>query len=697
MIRAIYLIVATVVIEATSVEDSPIEKVLTMLGDLQAEVVTEGKAEAETYDKFACFCKDVTEEKSKAITDGSDEKSELEATINTETSKRDELDEKVNGFVKRLGEIEEEVKEAMDSRHAEKLEFDKNVLDMEGALQALESAIEQLKASKPTLLQIKSIQTSVRKAMVMADALGLTVGSPKSQKALSAMMIHQRAEVPDEVYEFHSQEIIDILEGLLKDFKSGKTTLDEEEVKAVEAHEKMISALEEEKESKTKEMEDAKAEKATAQETIAEKSGELSTISATLLDDQEYLKDLSAKCNEKAKLWDERTAARSDELGAISQAISIIKGLTKKEEPALVQIHTVHEKDVALHSALGFLQLESKPHLSAISSKQSETAAQEVKRDAIVSLLRSEAKVLKSGLLNKLAQRVAADPFAKVKKLIQELIERLLQEAADEASHKGWCDKEMGKAKQTRGYKVEEIEKLNQALAGAEALRNKLTEEVDTLKKEVEKLGTGLDEATELREKEKKENEDTIKESKEAKEAVGEAIKVLKDFYEKNSFLQYEHPAFLQREDPPDAGFDGAYKGKGDKAGGIVGMLEVVQSDFERTEKETEKAEAQAAKDFIEFERTTKVSKKTKEIALESTESQLKETEGTIETDKESLIATQKSLDSALKELQELHEACVDTGASYEEKKAQREQELEALKKALCILDKQGPVQTEDC
>merc|ERR1711871_715223 len=104
-----------------------------MLGDLQAEVVTEGKAEAETYDKFACFCKDVGEEKSKAITDGSDEKDELEATINTEISNRDELDEKINGCVKRLGEIEAEVKEAMDKRHAEKLEFDKNILDMEGA------------------------------------------------------------------------------------------------------------------------------------------------------------------------------------------------------------------------------------------------------------------------------------------------------------------------------------------------------------------------------------------------------------------------------------------------------------------------------------------------------------------------------------------------------------------------------------
>merc|ERR1719487_1543901 len=97
----------------------------------------------------------------------------------------------------------------------------------------------------------------------------------------------------------------------------------------------------------------------------------------------------------------------------------------------------------------------------------------------------------------------AADPFAKIKKLIQELIERLLQEAADEASHKGWCDKEMGKAKQTRTYKVEELEKLNAALASAEALRDKLTEEVGTLTKEIKSLETELEEGEDLRAKEK--------------------------------------------------------------------------------------------------------------------------------------------------------------------------------------------------
>merc|ERR1719387_1317229 len=82
-----------------------------------------------------------------------------------------------------------------------------------------------------------------------------------------------------------------------------------------------------------------------------------------------------------------------------------------------------------------------------------ESNEQSRKRDLIVDMLKRSSVELKSPTLAMLASKVAADPFVKIKKLIQELIERLLQEAADEANHKGWCDKETGKAKQSRDTK----------------------------------------------------------------------------------------------------------------------------------------------------------------------------------------------------------------------------------------------------
>merc|ERR1719428_2101253 len=102
----------------------------------------------------------------------------------------------------------------------------------------------------------------------------------------------------------------------------------------------------------------------------------------------------------------------------------------------------------------------------------------------VIDLLRSKGRYLKSNLLSTLAEQIASDPFKKIKKLIQELVERLLQEAANEANQKGWCDKALGDAKQKRDHAAEEIADLNAKLAKLEALSDKLGEEIATLTKE---------------------------------------------------------------------------------------------------------------------------------------------------------------------------------------------------------------------
>merc|ERR1719515_147562 len=100
-------------------------------------------------------------------------------------------------------------------------------------------------------------------------------------------------------------------------------------------------------------------------------------------------------------------------------------------------------------------------------------------------LLSTRGKQLKSTLLTELASQVAANPFKKITKLIQELIERLLQEAANEANQKGWCDKALGDAEQRRDHAVTSVEELNNEMAKLEALRDKLTEDLAVLTKEI--------------------------------------------------------------------------------------------------------------------------------------------------------------------------------------------------------------------
>merc|ERR1719247_3751262 len=70
---------------ASATQVSPVEKVITLLEDLKTESEDEGKAEASTYDTFACFCKDTTEEKSTAIKEEQDNIDEFSATLEEQT------------------------------------------------------------------------------------------------------------------------------------------------------------------------------------------------------------------------------------------------------------------------------------------------------------------------------------------------------------------------------------------------------------------------------------------------------------------------------------------------------------------------------------------------------------------------------------------------------------------------------------
>merc|ERR1719310_2137284 len=119
-------------------------------------------------------------------------------------------------------------------------------------------------------------------------------------------------------------------------------------------------------------------------------------------------------------------------------------------------------------------------------------------------------------------------------------------------------------------------------------------------------------------------------------------------------------------------------------------MLDVVKSDFERVIKETTENEEKAKQDFSELEKSTGVSKASKSEALKARKTAKSEADGEDTKNREKLKSDQTILDKAIGEMAALDKACQKGGMTAEERKIQRDEEMSALKKALCILDSHG-------
>jgi len=255
-----------------------------------------------------------------------------------------------------------------------------------------------------------------------------------------------------------------------------------------------------------------------------------------------------------------------------------------------------------------------------------------------------------------------------------------MEEANEEAEHKGWCDTELSTNEQTRKEKTESVQMLTAEIDELNASIAQLGEDLTELSKSVAELDTAMSTSTKQRQSEKAENTETIKDASDAQTAVAQALVVLKEFYAKAA----EATSFVQRQ--PDV-FDSPYKGMGAESGGVVGMLEVIESDFARLEAETSSSEATAQKMYDEFMTDSKVDKAQKNTDTEHKTAKKQDQEQALTTKKGDLEGTQKELDAALAYYDKLKPSCVDSGVSYDDRVSRRKEEIVSLQEALKILN----------
>jgi cell division septum initiation protein DivIVA len=449
-----------------------------------------------------------------------------------------------------------------------------------------------------------------------------------------------------------------MLEKLLDKFIDERTTLEKEEMNSKHAFDMLLQDLKAQIAQATQDRDEKAETKAKKLQAKADAEGDLRDTTTTMQADQKYLADLTATCEQKASDFESRQQLRAEEIVAIEKAIEIISssavsGNADKHLPSLAQKG------------------------SALSQLRSSLNAQT--QDRVAQYLSVQATKLNSRVLAALAVHAKDDPFAKVKKMIKDLIVRLMEEANEEAEHKGWCDTELSTNEQTRKEKTEAVETLHAEIDQLEASIAKLTEDISELTKAVAELDAAMAKATKLRSEEKATNTETISDAQEAQTAVAQALTVLKEFYAKAG----EATAFVQQ---PEI-FDSPYKGMQSENGGVVGMLEVIESDFARLESDTKAAEATAQKEYDTFMTDSKVDKAEKSTDIEHKTAKKQDESQALVVKKEDLEGTQKELDAALAYFDKLKPSCVDAGVSYEDRVGRRKEEIESLQEALKILN----------
>merc|ERR1719506_1430537 len=234
--------------------------------------------------------------------------------------------------------------------------------------------------------------------------------------------------------------------------------------------------------------------------------------------------------------------------------------------------------------------------------------------DEIVSLLQELGKSVQERGLSELAMRVRstmlteADPFAKVKEMITEMVEKLMKEAAEEAEKKAFCDKEMNEAKAKREDKTSETEDLQMKIDKAAAKIAKLKEGVSVLEEELGKMAGEVKEATDMREKEKTAWAAAKGDYEQGLSGIQMALEVLRDYY-------------AQKDDGGDSSLLQSDLGRDmslaqtqtHEPSGIIGMLEVAESDFTKLLAEGNADEDVAQKEYDTFMEDNKVATAAKE------------------------------------------------------------------------------------
>jgi len=371
-----------------------------------------------------------------------------------------------------------------------------------------------------------------------------------------------------------------------------------------------------------------------------------------LAEDVKLLGTLHQDCMKGAETFEAETKSRGEELAALATAKKVIAETTSGAADQSYGLNQVSLLQISrLASGADLANFEAVRFVRDLARKQNSAS--------LAQLASKMAQAMRFG-----SQSGTSDPFAKVKDLIRNMIEKLLQEGEADATEKAFCDKEMAETETKKADKEASIQKLSTQIDSMTAKSSRLKGEVAALQKELAELARTQAEMDKLRAAEKAAYDTNSAEMSKGIDGVKLALKVLREYYSK------------------DASHDAA-EGAGS---GIIGLLEVVESDFTKGLAEMSADEQSAASQYDRMSKENEITKATKD---QDVKYKTKESKGLDKATSEAngdRAGVQEELDAVMQYYKGLKGRCIAKAETYAARVARRTAEIAGLKEAMSIL-----------
>jgi septal ring factor EnvC (AmiA/AmiB activator) len=665
---------------AAADSQNPLGKVIELMDSLYAKVVAQGEAEDKAYREYTDWCDDAANNKRNDIKTNEAKKEDLEASIGKLESDISTSESKIEELAASIATQTKDLDDATLIREKEAAEFGKNEAELMDAIDTLGRAVsiisKEMSKNPAAFTQVdtSNFKNLMKGLSAIMDAASFS--SASKQKLASLVQASQQDKEEDQedpsgapaatVYKSHSSDILDLLEDLKEKAEEDLAALRKAETNAKQNYDMLKQSLTDANKNDNKDMADEKAAKAAAEEEKTADTSDLGMTVKALADANSVLATVKSDCMQVAADHETTVAGRNNELNVIAEAKKIL----------------LDTSSGAVQQSYSFVQL------SAAGSMMRTSA--DLKKAEVITIVQQLAKKYHSNSLAQLASRIQAvvrlgssageDPFVKVKGLIKDLIAKLEAEASAAAEEKAYCDDQMAKTEEKKSELEEDISALTAKIDKAAAKSAQLKQEVKDLSAELAALAKLQAEMDSVRSDENAAYNKAKSELTLGLKGVRDALSVLREYYGGAA------ASMLQEGDDQPA--KPILHSKAEGAGSsIIGILEVVESDFAKSlaQEEAEESDSQA-----EYDKTTQENEVTKTMKSQDVVYKVKEFKGLDKAVAE-MTSDRAGKDTQLKAVLDYYakvkDRCIAKPESYEERKARREAEIAGLKEALDVLE----------